>query len=65
MIDPATSRMRNRKVNTDSESFQCALRYMTRLERDDLSDPAKLAALAGEAKISPEAFRERFEKVLH
>ena len=65
MIDPATSRMRNRKVNTDSESFHCALRYMTRLESDDLADPTQLSALAAQVKLTPEAFRTRFEKVLH
>lgn len=64
MIDPKTQRMKPRKVNIESESFLCARRYMVRLEPTDLADPAKVRALAGFTNLSPEAFRERFEKVV-
>lgn len=60
MIDPKTSRMRPRKVNVDSESFKCALRYMVRLEKSDLEDAETLGKLAGLTNLSPEAFKTRF-----
>ncbi len=64
MIIKETQRMRPRKVNTDSESFQCAMRYMIRLDADDFSNPDKLKALAGLTTLPVEQFRERFSKVL-
>ncbi len=64
MIDPKTSRMRPRKVNVDSESFQCACRYMIRLEPADLEGD-RLKALAALTTLSPEQFRERFLQVTH
>jgi 6-phosphofructokinase 1 len=64
MIDPRTQRMKPRKVNIESESFLCARRYMVRLEPTDLADPGKVRALAGFTNLSPEAFKERFEKVV-
>jgi ATP-dependent phosphofructokinase / diphosphate-dependent phosphofructokinase len=60
MIDPKTQRMKPRKVDVDSESFQCAKRYMVRLEPGDLADPERLKALAGLTNLTPEAFKERF-----
>ena len=63
MIDPKTSRMRNRKVNVDSESFACALRYMTRIETADLDDANTLAGLSKLVEMSPEQFKERFAPV--
>jgi hypothetical protein len=33
---------------------------MIRLDARDLSDPARLSPLAGQVKMTPEAFRERF-----
>jgi 6-phosphofructokinase 1 len=60
MIDPKTQRMKPRKVNVDSESFQCAKRYMVRLEPGDLTDADRLAALAGLTNLGPEQFKERF-----
>ena len=64
MIDPRTQRMKPRKVNVESESFLCARRYMVRLEPGDLTDAGTLRALAGFTNLNPEAFRERFEKVV-
>jgi 6-phosphofructokinase 1 len=60
MIDPKTSRMRPRLVDVDSETFECARRYMIRLEKTDFADPARLAALGDVVKMTPEQFRERF-----
>ncbi len=61
MIDPATSRMRPRLVDIHSELFECAVRYMTRLEAEDFDTPAELAKLAAVVKLTPAQFRERFE----
>ena len=60
VIDHETGRMRQRKVDVEGEAFACALQYMIRLEREDLEDEEKLAALAVAAKLSPQQFRERF-----
>lgn len=60
MIDPQTKRMQVRRVNVDSESYECARRYMIRLGREDFEDPEKLAELAKVVKMSPEQFRARF-----
>lgn len=61
MIVPATGRLENRKVDTTSEAFQVAVKYMTRLTKADLACEKKLAALAGVTKISPAEFKARFE----
>ncbi|MGL4422250.1 MAG: 6-phosphofructokinase, partial [Gemmataceae bacterium] len=61
MIDPTTSRMRPRLVDFHAENYECARRYMIRLEPEDFDDAAKLAALAQVVKLTPEAFRSRFE----
>lgn len=64
MIDPKTSRMRPRLVDVDSESYECARRYMIRLEKSDFSDPAQLAKLAAIVDMTPEQFKARFEYVV-
>ena len=63
MIDPKSQRMRPRKVNVDSEAFQCARRYMIRLEPDDFVNADRVKSLAALTNMPPEAFRERFEKI--
>ena len=60
IIDPQTKRMQVRKVNVDSESYECARRYMIRLEREDFQDPDKLGDLAKTVRMSPDQFRARF-----
>ncbi|QVL32291.1 6-phosphofructokinase [Telmatocola sphagniphila] len=65
MIDPKTQRMKNRRVNVDSESYHCARRYMIRLEKSDFDDAAKLKQLADVVKMTPEAFRARFENSIN
>ncbi len=61
IINPETGRMLARKVDVDGEAYQCARRYMIRLEKADFEDAKKLQSLAQEAKLTPERFRERFE----
>ena len=64
MIDPATKRMRPRLVDISSETFECAVRYMKRLEKTDFTNPASLAKLAAAVQMTPEQFRARFEYVV-
>ena len=64
MINPATGRMLPRVVDVRSEAYECARRYMIRLDRSDLSDPDKLAKLAATTKLAPEEFRARFAPVV-
>jgi 6-phosphofructokinase len=63
VIDPKTKRMKPRQVNVDSESFQCARRYMIRLDPSDL-EGEKLKALAGLTNLTSEQFKERFGKII-
>jgi 6-phosphofructokinase 1 len=60
MIDPKTSRMRPRLVDIDSETYECARRYMIRLEKADFEDQTKLAKLSAVVKLTPEQFVQRF-----
>lgn len=60
MISSETKRMKTRLVNVDGEGYECARRYMIRLERQDFENPEKLARLAATVSMSPEQFRARF-----
>ena len=64
MIVPETKRMQTRDVDLNSVTYECARQYMTRLETEDFSNADRLALLAAAAKLTPDAFRERFEKVV-
>ncbi len=58
--DPKTGRTIVREVDITTESYRVARKYMIRLERDDLVDEGKLAALAAAAGLAPAAFAERY-----
>lgn len=60
LINPKTGRMRSRSVNVDGEAYQCARRYMIRLEKTDFEDAKKLDKLAATVSLPPARFRERF-----
>jgi 6-phosphofructokinase 1 len=60
MINPETGRMRPRKVEVNGEGYECARRYMIRLERGDFDNAERLAPLAAAAGLSPEDFKKRF-----
>ena len=64
MIDPKTNRMRPRLVNVDDENYECARRYMIRLEPGDFTDAAQLKKLADVVKMTPDEFKQRFEYVV-
>jgi 6-phosphofructokinase 1 len=57
---PQTGRMRARKVNVKGETYECARRYMIRLEVGDVVDGRRLARLAEAAGMTPESFHQRF-----
>jgi 6-phosphofructokinase 1 len=60
MINPKTGRMKTRKVDVDGEGYECARRYMIRLEKRDFTDPGQLARIAETAGMTSDQFRERF-----
>jgi 6-phosphofructokinase len=59
LIVPETGRMRPRKVDVEGEVYECARRYMIRLEPADFEAP-QLLENAAAAGLTPERFRERF-----
>jgi ATP-dependent phosphofructokinase / diphosphate-dependent phosphofructokinase len=59
IINPETGRMRPRLVDVTGEGFECAKRYMFRLDRSDFEAP-KLSELAQCAGMTPETFKARF-----
>jgi len=63
MLDPTTGRTRVRLVDTSSEQYQIARRYMVRLRHEDLENPQSLARLASVVSQTPEQFRAEFEYV--
>jgi 6-phosphofructokinase 1 len=65
MALPGTGRMKPRKVNIESESYQCARRYMIRLKPDDLANLELVQKMAALTKLTPEQFKQRFEPVTH
>lgn len=62
MIDPETNRTRIRTVDLRSDMYQVARAYMIRLERKDLEDVEMVERLAGEARLTPDEFRKRYER---
>ncbi len=64
IINPKTGRMLPRKVDIRGECYECARRYMIRLDQRDFDDPLRLEGLARTAGMSPERFRERFAHVV-
>jgi ATP-dependent phosphofructokinase / diphosphate-dependent phosphofructokinase len=59
--DPETGKTKVRLVDINSEGFRVARAYMIRLEAEDFAHAAWVDRLAGAARLSPGAFRERFE----
>lgn len=64
MLDPETGKTRVRLVDTSTESFEVAQEYMIRLKKSDFEDAEQLAQLAQAAKMTPEAFKEKFSSVI-
>ncbi len=60
MLDPQTGRMKTRVVNVAGEGYECARRYMIRLEKRDLEAPETLAKMTTTVNMTPEQFKMRF-----
>jgi ATP-dependent phosphofructokinase / diphosphate-dependent phosphofructokinase len=65
MLDPETGRTRVRLVDTHTEYYKIARRYMLRLRRDDFADPREIARYAAVTRLSPEEFRQKFEYLVN
>jgi 6-phosphofructokinase 1 len=63
LIDPQTGRVRTRRVDTDTESYEVGRKYMIRLEKSDFVEP-RLGELASIAKMPPGEFERRFSETL-
>jgi 6-phosphofructokinase 1 len=59
-----TGRIKIREVDVTTETYHVARKYMIRLERDDLVDPERLAALAKVAAMKPDEFKARYAHVV-
>lgn len=64
IVDPVTRRTRVRNVNTDTESYKIARRYMIRLRRDDFENPRTVELFAQTTGLTPEEFRDQFQYVV-
>ncbi len=60
MINPQTGRMQNRKVDIKGEGYECARRYMIRLDERDFREPHRLDRLSETVRMTPDQFRQRF-----
>jgi 6-phosphofructokinase 1 len=60
MLDPATGRIRVRRVDLQGTRYRIARRSMIRLQRDDFDDPHELARIAATAGVTLEEFRRQF-----
>ena len=62
LLDPDTGRIRTRLVDVTTEAYWVARDNMVRLERSDFEQP-QLGRIAAKTALTPEAFREQFERV--
>ncbi|HEV2281480.1 MAG TPA: diphosphate--fructose-6-phosphate 1-phosphotransferase [bacterium] len=63
IMDPATGRIRVRRVDVQSEMYAVYLSYMIRLRPEDFADPARVRALAAAGRLSEDGFVRRFRPV--
>jgi 6-phosphofructokinase len=61
LVDPTSGKTRVRLVDIASKGFRVARAYMIRLEADDFAHAAWVDRLADAARLTPGAFRQRFE----
>ncbi|MBI3267460.1 MAG: 6-phosphofructokinase [Planctomycetes bacterium] len=60
MLDPTTGRTRVRLVDTNTEAYEVARKYMIRLGAEDFLEPGQIQRLADAAKLTREEFERRF-----
>ena len=65
MLDPQTGRTRVRMVDTETEYYKIARRYMLRLRRDDFADATEIRRYAAVTNLKPEEFRGQFEYLVN
>ncbi len=63
MIDYKTGKVKIRTVDTTTETYEVARKYMIRLEKEDLENH-NLASIAKVANMTPEEFKARFAYTL-
>ncbi len=63
-LEPGSNKMKTRVVDIAGESYDCALNYMTRLEKGDFTDATRLARIAEAAGVDPSKFKARFGYVV-
>lgn len=61
LIDAETGKTKIRYVDIHTDSYEVAQKYMIKLKKEDFEEPDNLLKLAKAARMTPEAFRERFE----
>ena len=64
LMDPKTGKTRVRLVDPTTDAHRSARSLQVRLERADLEDAGRLAALAKVTNLSPEATRARFAEIV-
>ena len=64
IMDPKTGRTRVRLVDTQTEAFASAVSLQTRIEREDLEDAERLAALGKATKLSADEVKARYAGTL-
>jgi hypothetical protein len=62
-MDPATGRIRVRRVDVESEMYGVHLSYMIRLRPEDFADPARIRTLAAAGRLAEDEFVRRFRPV--
>jgi ATP-dependent phosphofructokinase / diphosphate-dependent phosphofructokinase len=62
LLDPDTGRIRTRLVDVTTKAYWVARDNMVRLERSDFEQP-QLGRIAAKTVLTPEEFRQQFERV--
>lgn len=60
LMDAQTGKTRVRDVDTSHDWYRAARALQERVEREDLEDPARLAALAKAANLTPDEAKQRY-----
>lgn len=64
IFNSETGTTRIRYVDTDTESYEVAEKYMIKLKKQDFENPEQLKKLAGIANMTPEEFISYFSKTV-
>jgi 6-phosphofructokinase len=64
LIDPLTGKIKLRYVDIHTDSYAVAQEYMIKLKKSDFEEPENLLTLAKATKMTPEAFRKKFENLV-